>query len=109
MRLNCALLKAIEVLRGVRYTLRSFGIKVNKPNNIYCENRSVCSNVELANSFLKKHHVCIAYHLCREAVAAGIARISHVQTTHNRADILTNILGPSLQYAYCDHIFPRDS
>ena len=103
----CALRKAIEALRGVRYTLRSFGIKVNKPNIIYCDNRSVCSNVELANSFLKKRHVGIAYHLCREAVAAGIARISHVKTTHNRADILTKILGPSLQYAHCDRIFPK--
>ena len=79
----CALRKAIEALRGVRYTLRAFGINVNKPNIIYCDNRSVCSNVELANSFLKKRHIGIAYHLCREAVAAGIARISHIKTTHN--------------------------
>ena len=87
--------------------LRSFGIKVNKPNIIYCDNRSVCSNVELANSFLKKRHIGIAYHLCREAVAAGIARISHLKTTHNRADILTKTLGSSLQYSHCDRIFPK--
>ena len=103
----CALRKAIEALRGVRYTLRAFGINVNKPNIIYCDNRSVCSNVELANSFLKKRHIGIAYHLCREAVAAGIARISHIKTTHNRADILTKTLGSSLQYSHCDRIFPK--
>ena len=62
----CALRKAIEALRGSRYTLRSFGIEVDAPNVVYCDNRSVCSNTEIANSFLKKRHVGIAYHLCRE-------------------------------------------
>ena len=37
----CALRKAIVALRGVRYNLRSFGVEVNKPNIIYCDNRSV--------------------------------------------------------------------
>ncbi len=73
----------------------------------YCDNRSLCSNAEIANSFIKKHHVGIAYHLCREAVTAGVARIHHIKTTHNRSDILTKTLGPSSHHAHCDRIFPK--
>jgi len=103
----CALRKAIEALRGSRYTLRSFGIEVGTPNVVYCDNRSVCSNTEIANSFLKKRHVGIAYHLCREAVAAGVARIQHIKTTNNRSDILTKTLGSSAHHAHCERIFPK--
>ena len=103
----CALRKAIEALRGSRYTLRSFGIEVDAPSVVYCDNRSVCSNVEIANSFLKKRHVGIAYHLCREAVAAGVARIQHIRTTHNRSDILTKTLGSSAHHAHCERLFPK--
>ena len=62
---------------------------------------------ELANSFLKKRRIGIAYHLCWEVVVAGIARISHLKTTHNRADILTKTLASLLQHAHCDRIFSK--
>ena len=103
----CALRKVIEVLRGIRYALRSLGIVIQDPTIIYCDNRSVCSNAELANSFLKKRHVGIAYHMCREAVAAKIARVKHITSSCNRADILTKILGSHLLYKHCERIFPK--
>ena len=103
----CPLRKVIEVLRGIRYALRSLGIIVQDPTVIYCDNRSVCSNAEIANSFLKKRHVGIAYHMCREAVAAKVARIKRITSKSNRADILAKILGSVLLYQHCERIFPK--
>ena len=46
---------------------------------------SVTRNPE---STLSKKHNAIAYHLCREAVAAGIIRVAKEDTATNLADLL---------------------
>jgi len=50
------------------------------------------------HSTLKKKHNALAYHGVREAVAAGIVKVSHVAGTENAADILTKPTdGPTLR------------
>ena len=43
-------------------------------------------------STLSKKHNAIAYHLCREAVAAGIIRVAKEDTATNLADLLTKAM-----------------
>jgi hypothetical protein len=48
-------------------------------------------------STLKKKHVTIAHHCCREAQAAGYVRIGFIKGMENLADMLTKTLpGPRL-------------
>ena len=61
----CAMNTAVEMIEGLRYKLRMFGIPVEGPANIYCDNEAVTKNTQVPESTLKKKHHSIAYHRCR--------------------------------------------
>ena len=82
----------VEMLEAFRYKLRMFGIPIDGPANVFCDNKSVVTNATVPTSTLKKKHNSIAYHRVREAVAAGILRITKVHTSENLADLLTKPL-----------------
>ena len=44
------------------------------------------------SSVLKKKHLGIGYHQVWEAVAAGIIRFCHINSTENLADVMTKSL-----------------
>ena len=83
---------AVEMIEGLRYKLRMYSILVNGPANIYCDNESVTKNTTIPESTLKKKHHSIAYHRCREAVAAGAIRVAKQVTRKNLADLFTKLL-----------------
>ena len=72
----CALRVAVDMIEGMRYKLRMFGIPIDGATNIYCDNKAVYKNTVIPESTLKKKHHSIAYHRCREAVAAGTIRVA---------------------------------
>jgi hypothetical protein len=89
---------AVELVEGLRYKLRMFGIPIDGPTNMYIDNDSVVCNSTHPESALKKKHNAIAYHRVREAVAAGTIRIAYEPSETNLADILTKLLpGPKLK------------
>ena len=88
----CALRVAVEMIESLRYKLRMFGIPIVGPTNVYCDNEAVYKNTTIPESTLKKKHHSIAYHRCREAVAAGTIRVAHQGTTKNLADLFTKVL-----------------
>ena len=53
---------------------------------------SVTKNTRNSESTLSKKHNAIAYHLCWEAVAAGIIRVAKEDTVTNLADLLTKAM-----------------
>ena len=64
-----------ELIVELRYTLRIFGIPIEGPTNVFCDNRGVLLNsIRPELNFQKKHNV-INYHVVREASAAGILRV----------------------------------
>ena len=69
-----------------------FGIPIEGKANIYCDNEAVYQNTSVPESTLKKKHHSIAYHRCREAVAAGTVRIAKQGTDKNLADLFTKVL-----------------
>ena len=77
---------AVEMIEALRYKLRMFGIPVGGPDNVYCDNAAVTKNKTTPESTLKKKHHSIAYHRCREAVAAGNVRIAKQGTEKNLPD-----------------------
>ena len=86
---------AKELIVGMRYKLRMFGVPVVGPANILCDNRGVVKNTSIPSSILSKRHNAINYHSVREAAAAGIVRVGKEDTETNIADLFTKMLPQS--------------
>jgi hypothetical protein len=100
---------ALEALLDLRYTLRMLGIGFEETSTLLSDNQSIIVNTQLPTSNLKKKHNAVAYHKCREAVAARIIRTGHINGISNIADILTKPLGPAEYYRYLhDLLFGRN-
>jgi hypothetical protein len=83
---------AVELVESLRYKLRMFGVPLEGPANLFCDNEAVYKNTVLPESTLKKKHHSIAYHRCREAVTAGTVRIAKEGTKTNLNDLFTKVL-----------------
>ncbi len=44
---------AVELIEGLRYKLRMFGIPIEGPTNVFCDNQSVVTNTTKPESTLK--------------------------------------------------------
>ena len=87
-----AMRTAVEMIEALRIKLRYFGVPVEGPTDVFCDNQSVFNNVSTPESTLKKKHLGICYHRCREAVAAGVIRVAKEHTSTNLADLFTKCL-----------------
>ena len=93
---------AVEMVKALRYKLRMFGIPIDGPASVFCDNEAVYKNTFIPESTLNKkvHH--IAYHICREAVASGTIQIAKEGTGTNLADLFTKVLSSISQEALLD-------
>jgi len=82
--------------------LRMFGIPIEGPTNVFCDNEAVTKNATIPESTLKKKHNSIAYHRTREAVAAGTIRVTKEDGDTNLADVLTKLLPQAKKDFLCD-------
>jgi hypothetical protein len=90
-----ALRMAVDMIEGIRYKLRMMGIPLDGSTSVFCDNEGVVKNTTAPESPLKKKHVAICYHRCREALAAGFIRLAKEHTSTNLADAFTKPLpGP---------------
>ena len=87
-----ALRVARDLIVAMRIKLRSFGIPIDGPCDVFCDNEAVFKNVSRPESTLTKKHNAINYHICREAVAALIMRVAKEDTLTNIADAFTKLL-----------------
>jgi hypothetical protein len=67
-----ALRVAKDVLVALRYKLRMFGVPIDGPANVLCENNGVVRKTTIQESMLTKKHNAIKYHAILKAVAAKI-------------------------------------
>ena len=87
-----ALRIAVEQVISLRYKLRMFGIPVIGPASVFCDNEAVQKSNSDPSQTLNKKHNSVCFHMCREAVAAGIVRLGWIKGTENPADVFTKIL-----------------
>jgi hypothetical protein len=87
-----ALRIATELIDGLRYKLRMFGIPIEGPARVFCDNEAVVKSSSFPESALKKKHCSIAYNKVRESVAAGKLLMYYESTQSNLADLLTKVL-----------------
>ena len=87
-----AMRQAIDLVKSLRYKLRMFGVPIEGPSDVFCDNESVFKNVSRPESTLSKKQHSISYHSCREAVASKIVRVAKEDTLTNLADIFTKTM-----------------
>jgi hypothetical protein len=84
--------QSVEEVIALWGALRSLGVPVLSPTKWYGDNLGMLQSSSLPESTLKKRHVCIAYHMCREQVATGVLLPIKVGTGENLADTGTKSL-----------------
>jgi hypothetical protein len=83
---------AQDLIVEVRYNLRMFGVPLDGPTDVMCDNQGVVNNASLPQSTRVKKHNAVNYHVVREAAAAGVLRVGKEDTETNLADLLTKFL-----------------
>ena len=84
--------QAVERIQDLRYTLRSFGVPLEKEAWLFGDNKSVVTSSTIPHSALSKRWNALSYHKVREAIAGGWVRFEHMPGTENPADIFTKPL-----------------
>ena len=95
-----------EMIESLRYKLRCFGIPVEGPVEVFCDNMSVVKNSSIPKSVFNKRHNYICYHRVREAQAAGILRAGLIPGELYLADLFTKTTMPgNTRHNLIDSIF----
>ena len=87
-----ALRIVVEMIKALQYKLRSFGVPINGPIDIFCDNSSVVTNSTVSTSVLNCKHNTIFYHSVREAQAAGTVRVRWIVGKYNTADLAKKMM-----------------
>ena len=90
-----------DLIVALRYKLRMFGVPIDGPANVFCDNRGVVKNVSVPESVLMKKHNAINYHAVREAAAAKILRVGKEDGMTNIADLFTKVLTGQRRWDLC--------
>ena len=87
-----AMKTAVEQIESLQYKLRMFGVPLEGPRNVFCDNEAVFMNASQPDSTLKKKHTSICYHCCREVVACRMIRIAKERMLTNLSHLFTKPL-----------------
>ena len=96
-----AMKTCMESIVSLRFKLRMFGVPINGPADVMCDNQSVVSNSSCIDSSLNKRHNALAYHATKWAVAVGVIRVGKINAKNNIADAFTK----KLTYMQRTHLF----
>ena len=83
---------SVEHIKALRYKLRMFGVPINGPTNMFCDNQGVVKNTSIPDSTLSKKHNAVNYHTVSEAADCRIVRIRKEDTETNLSDVLKKVL-----------------
>ena len=87
-----ALKSCMEGITSLRYNLRMFGVEIDGPANVLCDNHSVFNDTTNIRSKLNRKHNSLAFHAVRWAVAVNILRLGKIHTSDNISDPYTKLL-----------------
>jgi hypothetical protein len=92
-----------ELIVAMHYKLRMFGVEVDGPANVFCDNHGVVKNISIPELMLMKNHNAINYHAVREA--AGILRVGKEDGKTNLPDLLTKVVTGQKRWDFCYCLF----
>ena len=81
-----------DLIVELRIKLKSIGVRLKGPKDVYCNNQGLAKNTSIPESQLNKKHNSINYHIVREAAAAGILRVGKEDSANNLVDPFTNLM-----------------
>ena len=87
-----AMKSCVNAIESLRFKLRMFGVPIEGPAHIFCDNESVVNNSSKVESTLDKKHNSVAYHYVRNAVAASTITVAWINRHDNLADAFTKRL-----------------
>jgi len=99
--------QSVEEVMTLRGALRALGVPVRTPTTWYGDNLGMLQSTGLPDSTLKKRHMSIAYHMCREQVAMGAILPIKVGTGNNVADMSTKALDIQPIEHLCKVVFAK--
>ena len=73
-----------DLLVSLRYKLRMFGIPIDGPADVFCDNRSMTKNLTLPQSVMKMRHNAICYHIVHEAQSTEVIKVGWIQVEYNK-------------------------
>ena len=86
-----------------------FGVLLDGPTNVFCDNEAVYQNTTVVESKFKRKHNSICFHLVCKAGAAGKMMIFKVDRKENLADFLTKLVpGHRRKYLRLKIIFTKE-
>jgi hypothetical protein len=102
--LLCAMRIARDMIASLRIKLRMFGVPLDGPATLLCDDQGVVKNTSIPESTLNKKHHSINYHVIREAACMGMLRVGKENTETNLADLLTKLLDRPRRERLLGHI-----
>ena len=82
----------LEAVESLCFKLQMFGIPVDGPTNVLCNNNSIINNSQRPESVLSKKHLSICFHWVREGVVYWVIQVGKIESQHNLADLFTKCL-----------------
>ncbi len=103
--MSVALRAAKDMVLALRYKIRMFGVPVDGPAHVFCDNNGDVKNTTIVpESMLAKMHNAINYHAIRKAVATKILRVGKEDGITNLADLFRKVLMADRRCALCKHL-----
>ena len=83
-----------EMWQAMHYNVRMFGVAIDGPTSVMCDNQSAQKNIYIyiSTSRLSKKNNEICYHKLCESVTAGWICVGWVKSEDNLADLFTKVL-----------------
>ena len=83
-----------------------FGVPIDGPADVFCDNPSFVTNLRISYLVLNKKHNSICYHRVLEAHTASTIRFGWISGEYNKADIGTKTTIPTkIRYKLLNSIF----
>ena len=79
-----------------------FGLYVKDYTCICCDNEAVVSNSSVPSQTLNKKHNSVSFHMVREVITSGAARVAHIDGVDNPADLITKILAKNKGFQFIE-------
>ena len=76
-----------------------------QPTHLFGDNMGMIQSASIPESDLKKKHVTMSFHLCREATAAGINLLFKVDAKDNCVDMCAKALASTMHIGLVNDVF----
>ena len=89
----------LEAVESLRFKLRMFGIPVDGPTDVLCDNNSIVNISQRPESVLSKKHLSICFHWVWEGAVCQSIQVGKIESQHYLTDLFTKCL-PTPTRAY---------